>query len=337
MSVPDTFVPAMPEEILEPDLPICDPHHHLFDRPDYPCYLLPELLADVGSGHRIESTIFVDAGAFYSKVRGEDMAPVGEVEFAAGVAAMSESGTYGTAHVCEGIVGFANLRLGEVVQAVLEAEIAAAGGRLRGIRQIAAFDPAFQVASRADTPLGLYTDVAFQAGFAMLERYGLVFDACVFHPQIGDVIALARAFPNIPIVLDHMGMPIATGPYAGRLVEEFADWRRDIRALAEHGNVFVKLGGLGMTRFRGVARDRSVEGLADAWRPFIETSIEAFGPERAMFESNFPIDRDTCSYARIWNVFKRLSSGCSDEEKRLLFRNSARRFYRLDADRTGRT
>jgi predicted TIM-barrel fold metal-dependent hydrolase len=323
------------EPAIEPDLPIVDPHHHLWDRPGYP-YLLPELLADLGSGHNIRATVFVECMSMYRAGGAAESRPVGETEFVNGIAAMSASGNYGAALVCAGIVGFADLTLGDRVAPVLDAHIAAGGGRFRGIRHAAGWDASDQVwNSHTRPPQGLYRSTAFRAGFAELTRRGLVFDAWLYHPQLADVVDLARAFPETTIVLDHVGGPVGIGPYAGRIDETFASWKAAIPMLAACPNVVVKLGGLGMKigvfDFHRRPDPVGSEVLAAAYRPWIESCIEAFGTDRCMFESNFPVDKVTSSYAVLWNAFKRLAAGASPADKAALFAGTARRVYRLPA------
>ncbi|WP_374575672.1 amidohydrolase [Phenylobacterium sp.] len=326
---------AAVEEIIEPDLPICDPHHHLWDYPGTSRYLLDELLADCGSGHNIESTVFVECASFYRAEGPEALKPVGETEFVNGVAAMSASGVYGPIRACAGIVGFADLTLGGEVEEVLAAHMVAGGGRFRGIRHAGGWDASAAVRnSHTNPPENLYGRDDFRAGFAKLADFGLSFEAWQFHPQLPQVIDLARAFPGQPIVLDHVGGPLGIGPYAGKRDEIFPAWERHIRELAECRDVVVKLGGLGMAicgfEFHKREEKPGSAELAEAWRPYIETCIEAFGPERAMFESNYPVDGVSCSYAVLWNALKRIAAGASAAEKALLFKDTARRVYRLD-------
>jgi L-fuconolactonase len=322
------------EPIIEPALPIVDPHHHLWDV-DRARYLLDELRADTGSGHNIVATVFVEARAMRRAHGPVEMRPVGETEFVNGVAAMSASGLYGSTRHCAGIVGHADLTLGGRVEPVLEAHLRAGGGRFRGIRYITAWDADASVRNPAySPPQGLLGDSAFREGFAVLGRLGLSFDAWLFHPQIGEVADLARAFPGTSIVLNHVGGPIGVGAYAGKRAEEFPGWAASIKALAACPNVYVKLGGLGMRLggfgFHELAEAPSSEMLAAAWRPYVETCIEAFRADRAMFESNFPVDKGSYSYPVFWNACKRLAQGASDTEKAALFSDTAARFYRLD-------
>jgi predicted TIM-barrel fold metal-dependent hydrolase len=323
------------EEVLEPDLPIVDPHHHLVDRANTGRYLLPDLLADTESGHNITATVYLEWLSMYRAGGPEELRPVGEVEFANGVAAMAASGLYGKTRVCAGIVGYADLMLGARVEPVLEAMIMAGGGRFRGIRYITASHPDEAArGSSVNRPAGLLTNAKVREGFAQLHPLGLSFDAWMYFTQLDELVALARAFPDAPIVLDHVGGPIGIGPYAGRRDEVFAQWRASIEELARCPNVHVKLGGLGMRLFgfdlHQGALPPSSEQLAGLWRPYIETCIAAFGAERAMFESNFPVDKYSGGYRAFWNAFKRLAAGCSASEKAALFAGTARRFYRLD-------
>jgi L-fuconolactonase len=329
----EAWLQRVNEPAIEPDLPIVDPHHHLWDRPGYP-YLLNELLGDIGSGHNVRATVFVECMSMYRMDAAVEMRPVGETEFVNGIAAMSASGGYGAARVCAGIVGFADLTLGDRVVPVLEAHVRAGNGRFRGIRHAAGWDASDEVWTSHTRPHeGLYRSDAFRAGFAHLARHRLVFDAWLYHPQLGDVVDLARAFPDTTIVLDHVGGPIGIGPYAGRTDETFARWTADIAALARCPNVVVKLGGLGMKigvfDFHRRSEPVGSDVLAEAWRPWIETCIEAFSANRCMFESNFPVDKVTCSYAVLWNAFKRLAAGASATEKAALFAGTATRVYRL--------
>ncbi len=345
--------PDIQEAILEPDLPIVDPHHHLWDRPAammanlpppkhgfdhivrrHPRYLLDQLLADTGSGHNIRATVYLECGAMYRAGGPEALRPVGETEFVNGVAAMTASGIYGDLRACTGIVGRADLQLGDGVTEVLEAHIAAGGGRFRGIRHSASWDADARILGHlAGRDKGLYLDTKFRAGFKALHGLGLSFDAWLLEPQLPELIDLARAFPDTPIVLDHVGTPLGIESYAGRREERFPVWRENIRTLSKCGNVAVKLGGLGMP-FLGVPSFMSTppassEQLAREWKPYIETCIEAFGTKRCMFESNFPVDSLSCSYATLWNAFKQLAAGYSPAEKADLFAATAMRFYKL--------
>jgi len=328
-------IDAAAEPALDPDLPIIDPHHHLWDYPSHR-YLLPELLADTGTGHRIEATVFIECGVFYRAGAADGMEVVGEVEFVNGVAAMAASGRYGATQAFAGIVGTADLTRGDAVEAVLAAQVEVGGGRFKGIRHTAGWDDRTRGVhlSHSNPPRHLYRDhEEFRRGFAALGRLGLTFDAWCYHPQLMDVVDLARSFPEQPIVMNHVGGPLGIECYANEREAVVADWRAGMQALSECPNVVLKLGGLGM-RINGFGFERrdtapSSTELANAWRPFMEPAIEMFGADRCMFESNFPVDRISTGYGNLWNAFKTIAAGASDAEKALLFAGTARRFYSL--------
>ena len=321
------------EAILEPDLPIVDPHHHLWEREENR-YSLSDLLADLGGGHKIVGTVFVECMAMYRTRGPSELRPVGETEFVNAVSATAADGGHGPAGICAGIVGFADLMLGDRVEPVLQAHIAAGGGRFRGIRHAAGWDASDEVRkSHTNPPPGMLASATFRAGFARLAPLGLSFDAWLYHPQLPELLDLARASPKTTIVLDHLGGPLGCGPYAGRGDEVFSTWRSSIRRLAECANVVVKLGGLGMRigpfDFHRRAVPPTSRDLAAAWRPYVEACVTAFGADRCMFESNFPVDKITCSYTLLWNAFKRLAAGSSASAKMALFVGTAKRVYRL--------
>ncbi len=320
------------EEPIDPALPICDPHHHLWDRPN-DRYLLEDLLKDTGGGHRIVKTVFVECQAMYRKDGPQEMRPVGETEFLQATADQNRSGQGGRIDVAAGIVSFADLTLGDAVMPVLEAHIAASKERFRGIRHISAWDLSPDIISTRKPPPGLLMESKFRKGFACLKKYDLSFDAWLYHPQLMELVDLARAFPDIPIILNHIGGPLGTGPYAGKREEVFRDWQRGIAALAACRNMFVKLGGLGMTRngfgwHERPAPPDSAE-LAETMGPYYRYCIEQFGPDRCMFESNFPVDKVSYSYTVLWNAFKHISRDFSPQERRALFHDTAVKAYRL--------
>jgi L-fuconolactonase len=341
---------AEPEAILEPALPIIDPHHHLWDRevvtdprpPRHPFghvvrvtpkYMFDELMADVSAGHNVRATVFMQCGAMYRAGGPEHLRVVGETEFVNGIAAMSASGRYGEARLCAAIVGTCDLRLGALVEEVLQAQLNAGGGRFRGIRQGGSWDADPGVTGgRPASAEGLYRTWEFREGFAKLARFGLSFDSWKFEPQVEDLTDLAKAFPETPVILNHVGTPLGIASYAGRREERFALWRSKIKALAELPNTYVKLGGLGMPHpgfasFMASPPATSTQ-LANEWRPYIVACIEAFGADRCMFESNFPVDRCSCSYVALWNAFKLIAAGASSDEKTALFSGTATAVYR---------
>lgn len=342
------------ESALEPDLPIVDPHHHVRDPAGGPRFLFPELLTELSGGHNIVATVAMECGDMYRADGAPEMRPVGEVEFLNGVAAMFASGKYGPARACAGIVGFADLRLGARVEPVLDALIAAGGERLRGIRASAFWHEAYADGSIAlsggakearalvyggGMPPHLLLDPAFRAGYACLGSRNLSCDVSIFQSQVPDLIDLARAYPDTNIVACHFVTPLGLGPFAGKYKEMFAPWRASVLQLARCPNVFVKLEGM---RWAGVAVPGYTMGsdgrfevqpdsseFAAAWRPYIETCTEAFGPGRCMFGSNFNGERSVCSYVNMWNAYKRATVGYSASERADLFSGTAARFYRL--------
>jgi L-fuconolactonase len=325
------------EAPLEPALPIIDPHHHLWDYPKVANgrYLLDELLADIRSGHNVVATVFMECGSMYRAGGPASLRPVGETEFVQGIAAMSASGTYGATRVAAGIVSFADLSLGAAVREVLEAHVRASPNRFRGIRHAAGWHSSDDIRkSHTNPPEGLLLAKTFREGFAQLKTLGLSFDAWLYHPQLAELTDLARAFPDTTIVLDHFGGPLGIGPYAGKSDDVFNDWRKSIDELAKCPNVVAKLGGINMAIngfgwHKRAKPPTSAELVAATKRYYLHT-IERFGVERCLFESNFPVDKASCSYAVLWNSFKRLTENFTAAEKAALFHDTAKRVYRLD-------
>jgi predicted TIM-barrel fold metal-dependent hydrolase len=335
LPVRDAWLATRVEEILDPGQRIIDPHHHLWDRPGWR-YLLDDILADIRSGHDVRATVLVQARAFHRADGPEELRPVGETQFAAGVAAMCESGFYGEVRVCAAIVGHADLTRGAAAGAVLDAHLAAGNGRFRGIRHSATWDPDPEMLNPAYAPPeDMLDSPGFRAGFAELARRGLSFEAWLYFHQIPRLVRLAQDFPGVPIVLNHCGGVLGIRGYAARREEVRAAWTAHMRALAACPNVVVKCGGLGMRLpgfgFEEGATAPSSQMLAEAWRPWIDPIIAMFGTQRCMFESNFPVDKGGFGYAVGWNAFKRLAAGASAGEKDDLFRGTAARIYRIEA------
>ncbi|MGE0598632.1 MAG: amidohydrolase [Dehalococcoidia bacterium] len=321
------------EEIIEPERRICDPHHHLWDRGGNR-YLLDELLADTGSGHNVVSTVFIECLSMYRADGPAEMKPVGETEFVQGVAAMSASGGYGPMRACAGIISYADLALGDAVAPVLEAHIAASPNRFRGIRYAAGWHPSPDIRnSHTNPPEDILLDPTFRKGFAHLGRLGLSYEAWLYHHQIPQLTDLARAFPDIPIVLDHFGGPLGIGPFAGKQDEVFPEWKKSIDELAKCPNVVAKLGGINMPingfGFEKRPKPPTSQELINVTGRYYEHTIDRFGPERCMFESNFPVDKVSCSYAVLWNAFKKMAAGFREDEKDAMFYGTATRTYRL--------
>ena len=337
MATNDEWLTRTAEPTLDPELPICDPHHHLWDFRPYGVarrYLLDDFLEDLSGGHNIVSTVFIECGTMFKASGPDEHRPIGETEFAAGIAAMSESGGYGSTRIAAGIVGTAYLELGDAVAEVLDRHIIAADGRFRGIRQGAAWHESPDVPNhRTEPPPDMYLDSAFRKGFRHLAPRGLSFEGWCYHPQIPALTDLARAFPDTTIVLDHFGGPLGVGPFADKADEVFEVWRRSIGPLAECPNVFAKLGGIAMevNGFGWHEREDppTSETLMEATRRYYEHTIELFGIERCMFESNFPVEKVSCSYHVVWNSFKRLTASFSGDERARLFHDTAAEVYRI--------
>ena len=326
------------EPTLEPEIPICDPHHHFWDfrtgRIPYQRYLLHELAADITSGHNVRSTVFVEARSMYRPDGPEEMRSVGEVEFVQGLAAASAAGLYGPGQAAAAIVGHANLNLGERVEPVLVALQAASPNRFRGIRHSVTWDPNPGVENTAAHNVeGQLANNNFRAGARVLARMGLSLEAWLFFPQLPELADFAKAVPDLTIILNHIGGLLRDGPYANRNDEVLATWRSGIAAVAECPNVNVKLGGIGMPRtgFDWHTRIEPIgsEELAESMAPLMTYCIEQFGPDRCMFESNFPVDKVSYSYNVMYNAFKRLSKGYSSAERAAMFHDTAAHVYRI--------
>jgi len=323
----------IPENPIEPDLPICDPHHHLWDGPgDRGQYLPDDFLRDADCGHHIIRTVFVECGTHYREHGPREMRCVGETEFARSAGARPAKLRHGTIDVAAGIVAFADLTLGAEVSQLLEMHIAAGGQRLRGIRQVCTWDsdPAVHSMGLSKEMMG---DARFREGFAKLQKYGLSYDAWQYYTQLTDLADLARAFPETTIIVNHTGGPLGIGRHAEGRSEMYTQWQRGMRELAGCPNVVVKLGGLGMPRC-GFGWEQQAEppgsaDVAETLSPYISFCAERFGVERCMFESNFPVDKESYSYAVLWNSFKRICKHCSADEKAALFHDTAARVYRL--------
>lgn len=323
------------EAVLEPEIEIIDPHHHLWDMDPatWGRYLEGDYLADTTTGHRVVGSVFVDCQTMYRESGPEALRPVGETEYVEGVANRFARARRERPGLCSAIVSHADLFLGERVAETLEAHLAASP-RFRGIRQSTAWD-AFPGALHPGSTArpGMLGDARFQAGFARLAPLGVSFDAWLYHPQIPELTALARRFPQTTIILDHLGGPLGVGPHAGRRGEIFAEWKKSLAELADCPNVFVKLGGLVMEPmgfgFSARPAPPGSEDLARETRDYHLYAIDRFGPERCMFESNFPVDKLSCSYVVLWNAFKRISAGFTKAERESLFSGTARRAYRI--------
>jgi L-fuconolactonase len=333
------FAPVRPEwlaqraeEVLDPEIAIVDAHHHLWDRAECP-YLIQDLLLDARSGHTIRGTVFVECRSRYRRDGDRTLRSLGETEFIAGAGEEADRAGGSTPHLCAGIVAFVDLREGAAaVDTLLDAHRDAARGRLRGIRNMSAWDPHSATANAP--PQGLLMSAAFRAGFARLAPHGLTFDAWMFHAQLAELRDLADAFPDTRMVLNHVGGPVLAGDSPTDRAAVFGEWSGAMRTLSSCPNVYIKLGGLGMPIFGFGFHEQpappSSQELAGTWHPYIDTCIQSFGPARCMFESNFPVDKCSCNYTTLWNAFKRVTSGYSRQERAQLFSGTASDFYRLN-------
>jgi len=323
------------EPTLEPEIAICDPHHHLWDkrleRIPYQRYLLHELIADINCGHAVRSTVFIEARAMYRPDGPIELRPVGEVEFVQGQAAAAATGLYGPCRAAAAIIGHADLKLADRVEPVLEALKAASPNRFRGIRHTVTWDPHPEVENRDRE--GVLASAEYRAGAKVLARMGLSLDTGVCFPQLPELADFARAVPELTIILNHLGGLQRVGPFANRDDEVLPAWRRGLAAVAQCPNVHLKLGGIGMPRlgFDWWTRNKPVgsEELAASMAPLISYCIEQFGPNRCMFESNFPVDKVSFSHHVLFNAFKRFSKPYSASERAALFHDTAVRAYRI--------
>jgi L-fuconolactonase len=328
----DDWLALNTESPIDEHQEIIDAHHH-FWYGYRGTYLLQDYLKDVALGHNILSSVYIECRTMWRSEGEGALQSLGETQFVAGTAAMSESGDFGKCRAASAIVAFTDLREGRTSE-ILEKHLAISDGRVRGIRQSAPWDPDPNMRSTSVVPpRHLLLDERFQAGFKLLAGHKLVFDAWLYHTQLADVVALARKFPETTIVLNHLGGPLGLGEYEKDREGVFATWKKGLSDLSSCDNIVVKLGGLGVRQgFGRYYLDSSPPSsltLANAWRPWIETVIELFGANRCMFESNFPVDKGMYPYSNCWNAFQRLTASASADERADLFRDTARRTYKL--------
>ena len=318
--------PAPREEVVDADLPIVDPHHHLWPTGYRLPYDLAAMQADLGRGHNVEATVFVECMTSFRPDGDELLKPVGETEFVVGA-------TAGTT-IAAGIVGWADLMQSADVARTLDGHLEAGDGRFRGVRFNVVWLDGHDVAAHAgrSTVPHMLLDEGYRAGLREVARRGLTYDVWLYHPQLGELAETVAAFPDLTFVVDHLGGPVPDEATQTARADVFIDWRRDLAALSRRPNVVLKIGGVGMPvygfGFDGATRPTSAE-LAAAWRPYVEVAIDAFGPDRCMFESNFPVDKQSFSYDALWNAFKLITCEHSDDERAQLFAGTARRVYRL--------
>lgn len=327
----EAWLAKVEEPILDPDLAIVDPHHHLWLRGGYR-YLIPELAADLASGHNVVSTVYAECHSMYRPDGPAAERSLGETEFVTGCAAMAASGGFGPTRACAAMFGNVDMTLGAAVRPLLEKHLERSAGRFKGVRYSTGWDASDRIPNVAPAA-HMLADANVRAAAAVLDDMGLTLDVWLYHTQLGDVADLAAALPDLAIVVNHVGTPILGGPYRDKRDEVFADWRAGVDRIAARDNAYMKLGALPI-RMPGDPVDRSLpptsEEIAAAWAPWMSVCIEAFGPRRSMFESNFPVQKRWSSYQTTWNAFKRIAAGASAAEKADLFAGAARRAYRLD-------
>ena len=311
------------EAAIDPATPIVDPHHHLWDRGGHT--YLPAQFAQDAAGHQLLASVYVECLSNYYDAGPRHLRAVGETGY---VARLVQAAGIG---IAAGILAYADLSLGDAVDEVLDAHAAVAQGRLRGVRYSTACDPDPAIHASYPTHPGMLREASVQAGARRLAKRGLVLDVWVYFHQLGDVAALARACPELTIVVDHAGGIVGLGGYAGRRDQVFTQWRAALQGLGALPNVMLKFGGLAMPlagfAWRKLERPPTSEMLAQAWRPYFEACLEVFGTQRCMFESNFPVDRTGCTYTSLWNAFKRLAAPLASGERDAVLSGTARQVY----------
>jgi predicted TIM-barrel fold metal-dependent hydrolase len=330
MELRDAWLAQVREDIIDPDREIIDPHHHLWQRGGTG-YELDQLWADTGSGHNGVQTVYIECRSYYDATSNDPVAPVGETARVAAFAA--EAASHPERAQLAGIIGYADLRLADLDR-VLDAHAAAGTGLFKGIRQAGAHDSEPEkLAIPGRAPEGLYADPAFRRGLARLGERGLTYDTWQYHHQIADFTALARAVPGTTLVLDHLSTPLGVGRFKDKRAGIFRTWKDEIAALADCPNVMAKLGGMAMPDNGWGWRDRdrpaTSEEIVDAHGDWYHHMITCFGPDRCMFESNFPVDRTAVSYPVLWNAFKKIAAQYDEPAQAALFSATARRVYRL--------
>lgn len=319
------------EEVLDPDRDIVDPHHHLWPQPSMG-YNLAELLSDTTDGHRVSQTVYMECGAAYLREGPEHLKCVGETEFIANAARLAKKENSSTQ--IAGLVARADLR-DKNLDSTLDAHETAAEGLFRGIRQAGACSEGIEgLVIPGGAEAHLFEQDAFRRGLEHLGAMGLTYDTWLYHFQLPEFVELARAVPDTTMILDHFGTPLGVGPFAEQREAIFEQWKSDIEELAACPNVFMKIGGLAMpdNGFGWHRREMppSSDEFVDSQSPYYDHTIACFGPERCMFESNFPVDRLSVGYRVLWNAFKKMTLHFSEGDKNLMFSGVARKVYRLE-------
>ena len=329
---PTVWLSKVEEEIIDPGRPIVDPHHHLWRRIGFGPYLLEDLWLDTNTGHNVVKTVFMECAAEYREEGPQELLSLGEVDFVVEQAEASRQGGAGKPEIAA-LVSHADLCLGDALEEVLAAHVEQSKGLFRGVRHAGAHDdePALMIAGRS--PADLYADPEFRRGVELLGKLGHTFDTWHYHHQNPVFAELARAVPDTVLVLDHFGTPLGVGRYAGKREEIFQQWKKDMAEIAQCPNVVAKLGGMAMpdNGFGWMGRELppTSDEFVEAQARYYHHTIECFGPERCMFESNFPVDKLSISYPVLWNGLKKIAQNYSEDEKDALFRGTATRVYRL--------
>lgn len=324
----EDWLAQVSEDILDPDLEIVDPHHHLWRHGDA-VYELDELQRDTGAGHNVVQTIYIECRSYYDKQAEPHMCSVGET---AEVARKAGTIPAGRAQI-DGIVAHADLRHPEL-NAIIDAHETAGQGRLVGFRHAGARDSEpekLMIPGRGDK--GLYADPDFRRGLAILGERGLTYDTWHYHHQADEFLDLAKSVPETTIILDHFGTPLGVGRFENQTSTIWAKWQRDMEKLAKCSNVQAKLGGFCMPdngwKWHEQAMPPTSDQLVAAQSDWYHDMIGCFGASRCMFESNFPVDRVSVSYAVLWNAFKKIAASYDKEEQARMFSGTARSVYGL--------
>ena len=321
------------EEIIDPEREIVDPHHHLWSGEARTDYLLEDLWSDTGSGHNIKKTMFIQCRTHLRTEGPEHLEPVGEMDFITKIAEQSRKGSENQS-IIAGVIAHANLNFGDLIEETLDAHEEAGPGLLRGIRHaVARDDNPENLAHPGLGEKGQLSREGFREGVRRLGRRGLTFDSWHYHHQMKEFIELAKAVPDTAIILDHFGTILGVGPYADKKDEIFQEWKKDMAELAKCENVHAKLGGLAMPDngfgWHLKPTPPTSDEFVAAQKKYYLHTIDCFGPERCMFESNFPVDRCSISYHVLWNGFKKMVADFSEDEKKLMFSGTATRVYNL--------
>ena len=337
LDVRPSWLNKLKEKPILPNLNIIDPHHHLWDV-GFGRYYVEELLEDINtSGHNIKATVYIMSSSnteIYLKNGPEEFKPLSEIEFATNEGKRADLIKNNKVKVNASIVGSLDLTYGNKLKPVIEKGLEISEGRLKGIRMLLAAHPDPRIKSGAvKSDLSLMSHPKFIEGARCLQDAGLSLDFWIYHTQLGEMEKIARTLPELSIILNHIGGPIHLGEYEGKQALTHREWRTAMMRLSRLPNIKVKLGGLGMevngAKFHLNQDPPNSSELANIWKPWIYETINMFGIDKCMFESNFPVDKGSCSYGSLWNAFKIISEKMSDNEKNKLFYENAAKIYKI--------